>query len=84
MNFINEETNKCTFQKKSKLNLIMAELYVFLEMLRTDATNFLTNAIVNASRWNCISKSKKDVRQSKIGGVDKFDELVAIYRTRIR
>lgn len=56
------------------------------------ASNFEGIDIVNASRWDRVSKSKKNIPQPKMissynkgmGGVDKLDSLVAVYRTRIR
>lgn len=56
------------------------------------ASNFEGTEIVNTTRWDRISKSKKSVPQPKIihnynkgmGGVDKMDSLIAVYRTRIR
>lgn len=56
------------------------------------ASNFETNDTVTTSRWDRVSKTKKALPQPKMvatynkgmGGVDKLDNLVAAYRTRIR
>ncbi|KAI4455521.1 transposase is4 [Holotrichia oblita] len=56
------------------------------------ASNFEDNSIGNVTRWDRVSKSKKNLPRPKIvagynkgmGGVDKLDGLVAVYRTRIR
>ncbi|XP_030763273.1 piggyBac transposable element-derived protein 2-like [Sitophilus oryzae] len=58
----------------------------------TAASNFSSNSIVKTSRWCRITKFKKQIDQPEIianynigmGGVDKMDSLVAVYRTRIR
>lgn len=56
------------------------------------ASNFEDNSIGNATRWDRVAKCRKNLPQPKIvagynkgmGGVDKLDALVAVYRTRIR
>lgn len=58
----------------------------------TVASNFENNDIVNTTRWCRTSKSKKRISQPKLianynkrmGGVDKMDGLIALYRSRIR
>lgn len=58
----------------------------------TVASNFEKDEIVNTTRWCRTSKSKKRVPQPKLianynkgmEGVDKMDDLIALYRCRIR
>ncbi|KAH1009022.1 hypothetical protein HUJ04_001451, partial [Dendroctonus ponderosae] len=58
----------------------------------TVASNFENEEIVHTTRWFTISKSRKCVLQTKLianynkrmGGVDKMDGLIALYRSRIR
>jgi hypothetical protein len=58
----------------------------------TVASNFENDDIVNTTRWCTTSKSKKRIPQPKLianynkrmGGVDKMDGLIALYRSRIR
>ncbi|XP_066253025.1 piggyBac transposable element-derived protein 2-like [Euwallacea similis] len=55
------------------------------------ASNFSDNTIVKTSRWCRETKLKKQIDQplmvaiynAGMGGVDKMDNLVAVYRTRI-
>lgn len=58
----------------------------------TLGTNYDNNDIVMTTRWCKESKTKKQITQPKIvanynkymGGVDKMDKLIALYRTRMR
>lgn len=58
----------------------------------TVASNFEDNTFVNTSRWCRTSKTKKCVQQplmianynKGMGGVDKMDGLISVYRTRMR
>lgn len=58
----------------------------------TVASNFEKDEIVNTTRWCRTSKSKKRVPQPKLianynkgmGGFDKMDGLIALYRCRVR